>query len=173
MDFYSSVITDYLSGISALGSTSPDLSASAPRPSSSRSSEEILHLSMDRFATAADQEKALPGLRHEPFNPIFPSLQNVSQESERHPNFLENHPYPLGRDVPSDEALRKIRTANSITISPGKALGTTIHCRMPYWLIAVSRIIREDLPKSTECRQGRTSVNFWQSHPAGTSRLSA
>ena len=121
MDFYSSVITDYLSGISALGSTSPELSASAsaPRASSSRSSEEIVHLSMDRFATAMDQEKALPGLRHEPFNPIFPSLQNVSQESER-PNFLDNHPYNLGRDVPSDEALRKIRTANSITISPGE-----------------------------------------------------
>ena len=120
MDFYSSVITDYLSGISALGSTSPELSASASAPpaSSSRSSEEIVHLSMDRFATAMDQEKALPGLRHEPFNPIFPSLQNVSQESER-PNFLDNHPYNLGRDVPSDEALRKIRTANSITISPG------------------------------------------------------
>ena len=123
MDFYSSVITDYLSGNSALGSASPDLSASPPRAASSRSSEEILHLSMDRFATAMDQEKALPGLRHEPFNPIFPSLQNVSQESER-PNFLENHPYPLGRDVPSDEALRKIRTANSITISPGKAAET-------------------------------------------------
>ena len=121
MDFYSSVITDYLSGISALGSTSPELSASAsaPRASSSRSSEEIVQLSMDRFATAMDQEKALPGLRHEPFNPIFPSLQNVSQESER-PNFLDNHPYNLGRDVPSDEALRKIRTANSITISPGE-----------------------------------------------------
>ena len=122
MDFYSSVITDYLSGISALGSTSPELSASAaPRASSSRSSEEIVHLSMDRFATAVDQEKALPGLRHEPFNPVFPSLQNVSQESER-PNFLDNHPYNLGREVPSDEALRKIRTANSITISPGKII---------------------------------------------------
>ena len=127
MEFYSSVITDYLSGIPGPGSNSPEISASTPRPASPRSSEEILTLSMDRFATAMDQEKALPGLRHEPFNPNFPSLQNVSQESER-PTFLDNHPYQLGRDVPSDEALRKIRTANSITISPGKIICMAIHC---------------------------------------------
>ncbi len=127
MESYSSVITDYLSSISALGCTSPELSASTPRPASSRSSEEIPTLSMDRFATAMDQEKALPGLRHEPFNPIFPPLQNVSQESER-PTFHDNHPYQLGRDVPSDEALRKIRTANSITISPGEIIRMAVHC---------------------------------------------
>jgi len=126
MDFYSSVAADYLSGISAIGSTSPELSASTLRPASLQSSEEILHLSMDRFATAMDQEKNLPGQRREPFNPIIPSLQNGSQESDR-PNFLNNHPYQLDRDVPSDEALGKIRTANSITISPGRILSMMVH----------------------------------------------
>ena len=127
MDLYSSVITDYLSGISALGSANPELSVCSPRPTSSGSSEETIHLSMDRFATAVDQEKALPGLRHEPLDPTFPSLQNVSQESHR-PNLLDNHPYQLSRDVPSDEALKKIRTANSINISPGNILSMAIHC---------------------------------------------
>lgn len=54
------------------------------------------------------------------FNPPFPSRHNVSEESAR-PNYV-NHsptsPYHLGRDVPSDEAINKIRTANSVTISP-------------------------------------------------------
>ena len=54
------------------------------------------------------------------FNPSFPSRHNVSEESTR-PNYV-NHsptsPYHLGRDVPSDEAINKIRTANSVTISP-------------------------------------------------------
>lgn len=54
------------------------------------------------------------------FNPTFPSLQNVSEESTR-PNYL-NHsptsPYRTGRDISSDEALNKIKTANSLTISP-------------------------------------------------------
>ncbi|KAK3176789.1 hypothetical protein OEA41_008114 [Lepraria neglecta] len=54
------------------------------------------------------------------FNPTFPSVQNLSEESTR-PNYLNNSPtspYHLGRDVPSDEALNKIKTANSVTISP-------------------------------------------------------
>lgn len=127
MNFYPSAITDYLSGLSPIGPTSPELSASTPRPASLRSSKEILHLNMDRFATAMDQEKNLPGLRHEPPDPILPSLQNVSQESDR-PNFLENHPYQLDRDVPSDEALRKIRTANSIAISPGRIIRMAVLC---------------------------------------------
>ena len=54
------------------------------------------------------------------FNPSFPSRHNVSEESTR-PNYVNNSPtspYHLGRDVPSDEAINKIRTANSVTISP-------------------------------------------------------
>ncbi|MCJ1277196.1 hypothetical protein MMC21_005006 [Puttea exsequens] len=54
------------------------------------------------------------------FNPTFPSVQNVSEETNRR-DYLNNSPtspYHLGRDIPSDEALNKIRTANSITISP-------------------------------------------------------
>lgn len=126
MDFYSSVVTDYPSDISAIGSTSPELSASTPRPVSLQSCKEILRLSMDQFATAMDQEKNLPGQRREPLNPIIPSLQNGSHESNR-PHFLNNHPYQLDSDVPSDEALGKIRTANSITISPGRIISTTLH----------------------------------------------
>lgn len=54
------------------------------------------------------------------FNPSFPSRHNVSEESSR-PNYVNNSPtspYHPGRDVPSDEAINKIRTANSVTISP-------------------------------------------------------
>ncbi|MCJ1260312.1 hypothetical protein MMC22_000172 [Lobaria immixta] len=55
--------------------------------------------------------------RDDAFNPTFSSLQNVSEDSAR-PNFLESTPYRLHGDIPSDEALRKIRTANSVSISP-------------------------------------------------------
>lgn len=54
------------------------------------------------------------------FDPISSSSHNVSEESTR-PSYLRNPstpPYHLGRDVPSDEAINKIRTANSVTISP-------------------------------------------------------
>lgn len=53
------------------------------------------------------------------FNPTFPSLQNVSEDSTR-PNFLDSMPYQLNADHSSEEALKKIRTANTIAISPGK-----------------------------------------------------
>ncbi|KAG6988994.1 GPR1/FUN34/YaaH-class plasma membrane protein [Physcia stellaris] len=51
------------------------------------------------------------------FNPAFPSVQNVSEDSGR-PNFLESIPYQLNGDHSSEEALKKIRTANTIAISP-------------------------------------------------------
>lgn len=54
------------------------------------------------------------------FDPTFPSLQNVSEDSTR-PNYLNNSPtspYDPGRDATSDEALHKVRTANSVTLSP-------------------------------------------------------
>lgn len=63
-----------------------------------------------------DQEKNISPA----FNASFPSRHNVSEESTR-PNYVNNSPtspYHLGRDVPSDEAINKIRTANSVTISP-------------------------------------------------------
>ena len=53
-------------------------------------------------------------------NPSFPSRHNVSEDSTR-PNYVNNSPtspYHLDRDVPSSEAINKIRTANSVTISP-------------------------------------------------------
>lgn len=53
------------------------------------------------------------------FNPTFPSIQNVSEDSAR-PNFLESIPYQLNGDHSSEEALKKIRTANTIAISPGR-----------------------------------------------------
>ena len=63
------------------------------------------------------QEKNIPS-RDDVFNITFPTVQTVSEDSAR-PNNLETSPYRLHGDTPSDEALRKIRTANSITISPG------------------------------------------------------
>lgn len=69
---------------------------------------------MDRF----DHEKG-PDDKQNTFNPIFPSLHNVSEDSGRH-NFLDTpSPYKLNAGTSSDEALRQIRTANSISISPG------------------------------------------------------
>lgn len=70
----------------------------------------------NRHRKTEDHEKTF----NPPFNPSFPSRHNVSEESAR-PNYVNNSPtspYHLGRDVPSDEAINKIRTANSVTISP-------------------------------------------------------
>ncbi|KAL6717161.1 hypothetical protein ACLMJK_005076 [Lecanora helva] len=54
------------------------------------------------------------------FNPTFPSLQNLSEESNR-PNYLKGDsptlPYQNGRDDDVDP-LNKVKTANSITLSP-------------------------------------------------------
>ena len=56
------------------------------------------------------------------FNPTFPSLQDLSDEAGRPTNnYLNNSPtspYHHGRDHSSDEALNKMRTANSVTITP-------------------------------------------------------
>ena len=52
------------------------------------------------------------------FGPNFPSIQNVSEDSSR-PAILDGIPYQLNGDHSSDEALKKIRTANTIAISPG------------------------------------------------------
>lgn len=57
------------------------------------------------------------------FNPTFPSLQNVSEDSSS-PKILDGIPYQLNGDHSSDEALKKIRTANNISISPGKAISS-------------------------------------------------
>ena len=51
------------------------------------------------------------------FNPTFPSLHNVSEDSDRK-NYADSVPYQLNGDHSSEEALRKIRTANTIAISP-------------------------------------------------------
>lgn len=49
-------------------------------------------------------------------------MQDSSDESNRpHKNYRSNSPtspYQLGRDIPSDEALNKMRSANNITLSP-------------------------------------------------------
>ena len=56
------------------------------------------------------------------FNPRFRSLQDLSDDAPRpRQNYLsdsDNSPYQLGREHASDEALNKIRTANSVTITP-------------------------------------------------------
>ena len=64
-----------------------------------------------------DNEKAF----NPNFNTTFPPPR---EEPNRHPNYLNTsptspyHPGPLDRDNSSDEALNKMRTANSLTISP-------------------------------------------------------
>lgn len=56
------------------------------------------------------------------FNPIFPSLPNVSEDSGPR-NYMDARdapsPFRLKAETSSDEALRQIRTANTISISPG------------------------------------------------------
>lgn len=69
-----------------------------------------LHDTMDRKGSNTSSNK-------EGFNPTFPSLQNVSEDSGR-PNYTDSVPYQLNADHTSQEALRKIRTANTINISP-------------------------------------------------------
>lgn len=66
---------------------------------------------------ANEHEKEIAG-RDDAFNSTFPSLQNVSEDSAR-PNYRESSPCRLHGDISSEEALRKIRTAQSISISPG------------------------------------------------------
>ena len=76
---------------------------------------------MDRFDRERglfDREKGLDD-KLDSFNPIFPSLQNVSEDSGPR-NFLDTpSPYRLNANTTSDEALKQIRTANSVSISPG------------------------------------------------------
>ena len=69
-----------------------------------------------RLNKTPDHEKAL----NPTFNPTFPSLQNLSEDPNRanNVNSSPTSPYNQDRDVASDEALNKIRTANSVTISP-------------------------------------------------------
>jgi len=65
---------------------------------------------------------AKPDQHEKGFNPTFPSLQDLSNDSQRANkdffNTSPTSPYQMGRDIPSDEALNQIRTANSLTISP-------------------------------------------------------
>ncbi|KAL8769710.1 MAG: hypothetical protein Q9209_004326 [Squamulea sp. 1 TL-2023] len=66
----------------------------------------------------AQQEKKPIG-SDDTFNPIFASMQNVSEDSG-HRSFLDApSPYRLKPDnSSSDEALKQIRTANTVSISP-------------------------------------------------------
>lgn len=68
-----------------------------------------------------DYEKGING-REEVVNSSIHNLQNGFEEIHG-PRHLEIYSaYWLHRDTPSEEALRKIRTANSISISPGKGI---------------------------------------------------
>ena len=71
-----------------------------------------LHGAMDRKESNVSATNNNDG-----FNPTFPSLQNVSEDSAR-PNYVDSLPYQLNGDHSSEEALRKIRTANTVAISP-------------------------------------------------------
>ena len=75
-----------------------------------------------RHAHSSHKEERIFGEKapHLAFNPTFPSNPNLSDESSR-PNYLNNSPtspYHLGRDGPTDEALNKIKNANTGTITP-------------------------------------------------------
>jgi len=70
----------------------------------------------NRHRTPDDEKTFNPN-----FNSTFPLAQHLSEESNRHPNYLNTSPtspYQPGRNETSTEALNKIRTANSLTISP-------------------------------------------------------
>ena len=75
----------------------------------------FLHLLMER----PHLEKNLAG-PDDTFSPVFASMQNVSEDSG-HRKFLDGpSPYRLKADnTSSDEALKQIRTANTVSISPG------------------------------------------------------
>lgn len=79
---------------------------------------------MDRV----QDEKKLPS-HDDTFNPNFPSLHNVSEDSGPR-NFMDPpaSPFRLKADTSSDEALRQIRTANTISISPGTVHVFIRHC---------------------------------------------
>ncbi|KAL8780498.1 MAG: hypothetical protein Q9194_000856 [Teloschistes cf. exilis] len=63
------------------------------------------------------QEKRLTDM-DDTFNPVFSSLQSNSEDSG-HRNYMDPpSPYRLKADASSDEALKHIRTANTISISP-------------------------------------------------------
>lgn len=65
------------------------------------------------------REKKLPG-PDDTFSPVFSSMQNVSEDSGQR-NFLDGpSPYRTRPDnTSSDEALKQIKTANTVSISPG------------------------------------------------------
>lgn len=88
-----------------------------------RDSDTRNHPSQRHAHSSPNKEERIFGEKapHLTFNPTFPSNPNLSDETSRPENYLNNSPtspYHLGRDVPSDEALNKIKTANSVTISP-------------------------------------------------------
>ncbi len=75
-------------------------------------------LTMDRV-----QDEKRHSSHDDTFNPIFPSLPNVSEDSGPR-NYMDarDAPSPFLRktaDTSSEEALKQIRTANTISISPG------------------------------------------------------
>lgn len=76
--------------------------------------ESLDHDEKRRSGQGHQEKRSLPAFHH--------SVQDSSEESHRpHKSYLDSSPtspYQLGRDIPSDEALNKMRSANNITISP-------------------------------------------------------
>lgn len=71
---------------------------------------------MGRLANMHEKDKSG---RDESFNPILPSMQKTSEDQARACPLEGSSPYRINGDTSADEALKKIRTANSISISPG------------------------------------------------------
>ncbi|KAL8944367.1 MAG: hypothetical protein Q9211_000601 [Gyalolechia sp. 1 TL-2023] len=64
------------------------------------------------------QDEKKPPNHDDTFNTIFPSLHNVSEDSGPRNYVDAPSPIRLKADTSSDEALKHIRTANNISISP-------------------------------------------------------
>ena len=132
-------------------------------------SESAFCFSDDRFMTFWEDSVSNPtaSMDHEKtygrqnsdgaFNPTFPSLHNVSEDSTR-PCILDSMPYQINGDHSSEEALKKIRTANTIAISPGKTLGSIDSISHDYVANTVYRTLREAVSKPPKSRQGRSSL---------------
>ncbi|MCJ1225482.1 hypothetical protein MMC12_002131 [Toensbergia leucococca] len=70
----------------------------------------------------ADREKDFSSAHNGTFNPNYPTRLNGSNESHNtstlDPKYSHESPYDMPDNINSDQALRRIRTAGSISISP-------------------------------------------------------
>lgn len=73
--------------------------------------------SIPNLPIAMSRKGSNHSIRKEEFDPQFPSMNNVSEDSDRR-GYADSVPYQVNGENTSNEALRKIRTAGNISISP-------------------------------------------------------